>query len=214
ATMPPNRFVRWSTESRATAAYLRSLRESGELCRFRDRRLAREALAEVERRPPVDEVLAGEQGNVARRAERHDSVRVEAGERGLGDLVIRPADQCELARGRQVEVERGERVAVGAGRARNRVADQAEHSRRLPLQLVFPPDPAAQDQHERKHRVPGRGRVVVELLLARHQLLTVGRRKKDPAALAIGEELYGEPGDPVRLVEPTELPRRDVQLVE
>src|SRR5262249_42540627 len=41
-----------------------------------------------------------------------------------------------------------------------------------------------------------------------------GRRKKEPAALAIGEELYGEPGDPVRLVEPTELPRRDVQLVE
>src|SRR6266487_6095558 len=56
--------------------------------------------------------------------------------------------------------------------------------------------------------------MVVELLLACHQPLAVGGREKETAALLVGEELDGEPREPVRLLEPAQLAARDVQLVE
>src|SRR6476659_6657454 len=56
--------------------------------------------------------------------------------------------------------------------------------------------------------------MVVELLLARHQLLAVGGREKEAAALLVPEELDGEPRESVRLLEPAQLAGRDVQLVE
>ena len=56
--------------------------------------------------------------------------------------------------------------------------------------------------------------MVVELLLARDELLAVGRREKEAAPLLVGEELDGESDETVGFQEPAQLTRRDVQLVE
>src|SRR5207247_4395853 len=100
--------ARWSVSGKGL------LRRQQAPLHLRDRRLARKALADVERRAAVDEILAGEQGHVVSGPERDDRVRIEAGQRGPGDLVVRAADHGELARRRQVEVEPGERMAEGA----------------------------------------------------------------------------------------------------
>ena len=64
----------------------------------------------------------------------------------------------------------------------------------------------------REHRVAGRDRVVVEVLRPRDEPLAVGRREEEAAVLVVGEELDREPREPVRLVEPAQLARRDVEL--
>src|SRR5204862_6597654 len=55
---------------------------------------------------------------------------------------------------------------------------------------------------------------VVELLLARQELLRVGRRQKEAASLLVGEQLRGESNEPVRLAEPAQVAGRDMELVE
>ena len=72
--------------------------------------------------------------------------------------------------------------------------------------------PREPQQDVREHRVAGRERVVVELLRPRDQLLAVGGREEEAAALLVGEELDREPREPVRLPQPAQLARRDVQL--
>ena len=52
--------------------------------------------------------------------------------------------------------------------------------------------------------------MVVEFLLACDELLSVGRREEEAAALLVGEELDGEQGEPARLLEPTQLAGCDV----
>ena len=64
----------------------------------------------------------------------------------------------------------------------------------------------------REHRVAGRKRMVVELLRPRDELLAVGGREEEAAVLLVGEELDREPRQPVRLAQPAQLARRDVQL--
>ena len=73
--------------------------------------------------------------------EGDDRVRVETGESGSCNLVLRRADHGQLARRGEVEVKRAEGVAERARRPWNRVADQPEDAGGLPLELVVPPDP-------------------------------------------------------------------------
>src|SRR5690349_24091140 len=105
-------------------------------------------------------------------------------------------------------------MAKRARRPRNRVANQPEDAGGAALELVISPDPAQPEQDVREHRVPRGCRVVVELLLPRDQLLAVGRREEETASFLVGKELDGEPGEPVRLLEPAEDAGSDVQLVE
>ena len=56
--------------------------------------------------------------------------------------------------------------------------------------------------------------MVVEVLLARDELLAVRRREEEAAALVVAEELDREERKPARLLEPARLARRDVQLVQ
>src|SRR5436305_9258195 len=78
--------------------------------RIRDGRLAGEALADVDGRLAVDLALAVEERDPLGGPERDDRVRVEACKGGAGELGVRGADDRQLARGREVEVERAERV--------------------------------------------------------------------------------------------------------
>src|SRR5262249_58566718 len=101
-----------------------------------------------------------------------------------------------------------------AGRTWDCVADQPEDAGGPTLDAVVAPDPAEAKQDVGEHRVPGGRRVVVELLLARDQLLAVCGREEEAAALIVGEELDREPGQPVRLLQPAQLACRNVKLVE
>ena len=92
----------------------------GKTGRIRDRRAAGEALADVDRGLAVDERLSLEQRHAVGRAERDDGVRVEAAQRGARDVAVGAADDRELARRREVEVERAERPAERRRRARQR----------------------------------------------------------------------------------------------
>src|SRR5207248_4027373 len=69
-------------------------------------------------------------------------------------------------------------------------------------------------QDEGEHRVTGGGRVVVERLLPCDELLAVGRREEEAAALRVAEELDRAQSQPPRLSQPAQLARRDVQLVQ
>src|SRR5437660_10313552 len=56
--------------------------------------------------------------------------------------------------------------------------------------------------------------MVVYLLLAVDQVLAAGRRVEEPALLLVAEQLDGQQHEPARFLEPAELARRDVELVE
>src|SRR5206468_1825010 len=187
---------------------------SGELGGVGDGSPAGEALAEVDRRPAVDERLALEQRDVVRRPERDDGVRVEASERRAGDLRVGAANDRELAWRREVEVERAERPAEGARRSREEVAHKAERSDRRPLELVVAPDPREPQEDEGEHRAPGGRRVVVECLLPRDELLSVRRCEEEAAVSRVGEELDRGEREPPRLLQPAQVAGRDVQLVQ
>ena len=96
--------------------------------------------------------------------------------------------------------------------SRDGAVDEPEDADRAALELVVPVDPRQAKQHRGEHRVARRRRVVLEILLARDELLPVGGREEEAAALVVGEELDGEAGQAVRLLEPAELTRRDMQL--
>src|SRR5205814_1175456 len=80
-----------------------------------------------------------------------------------------------------------------------RAAGETEDPGGQALELVVAPDPSQSEQHVREHRVSRRGRVVVELLLARHEPLAVRGRKEEAAVFPVDEELDRESGQPVRL---------------
>ena len=56
--------------------------------------------------------------------------------------------------------------------------------------------------------------MVVEVLLARDELLTVERCSEEPAALVVAEQVDGQHRESARVLEPAQLPGREVQLVE
>src|SRR6185437_16040989 len=105
------------------------------------------------------------------------------------DLGVGPADDRELARRREVQVEGAQRPAEGGRRAREQVADETQRTDRRALELVVPPDPREPQQDEREHRAARRRRVVVERLLPRDELLAVGRREEEAPSLRVTEDL-------------------------
>ena len=144
--------------------------------------------------------------------DRDDRVRLPRRERCPRHVRLDRADDRELARRAQVQVERAERPAEGGGRALERGQDEPEHGDAAPLELVVAVDPREAEQHVREHRVAGRERMVVELLRPRDEALAVDGREEEAAVLVVGEELDREPREPVRLLEPPQLAGRDVQL--
>src|SRR5439155_5477654 len=92
-----------SSMLRAQSSRVRELRW------LRDGGLAREALADIDRRLAVDSCLALEERHAVRGAEGDDRIRVEGGERRPRHVVLGPADDRDLAGRREVEVEGAQR---------------------------------------------------------------------------------------------------------
>ena len=92
-------------------------------------RAAGEVLADVDRRLAVDRVLPLEQRDALRRAEGDDRVRLPRRERCARDVVVRTADDRELARRREVQLEPAERPAERSP-ARGAVRPRAAGRRR------------------------------------------------------------------------------------
>ena len=76
---------------------------------------ADEALADVDRRLAVDEPLAGQERHVLRRADRDDRARLERRERGARDRRVDVADDRDLARRAEPEVDPAERPREAPG---------------------------------------------------------------------------------------------------
>ena len=113
-----------------------------------------------------------------------------------------------------MEVERAEEVAERGRRLRQEMRRKAEDSDGLSFHVVVAVDPREPKEHVRQHRVPGRRRMVVELLLAVDEPLAVGGRVEEAAVFRVAEQLHGQQRQPARFLEPAELARRDVQLVQ
>ena len=90
--------------------------------------------------------------------------------------------------------------------------DEPEDSDGQALELVVAVDPRELQQDEGQHCVARGCRLVLEVLLARDELLAVGGREVEAAALLVPEELDREARQSVRLLEPAQLARGDVQL--
>src|SRR5205823_9225482 len=114
----------------------------------------------------------------------------EPPERRAGAVALGRAGDGDLARRREIEVERAQRPAERGGRAWQRVAHEAQDAGRTPLEVVLAPDTGEPDQDEREHRVAGRRRIVVEVLAARDELLAVGGRQEEAAPFVVREELH------------------------
>src|SRR6476646_9747798 len=97
-------------------------------------------------------------------------------------------------------------------RTRDGSVDEPEDSDRAALELVVPVDARQAKQHRGEHRVARRRRVVLEVLLARDELLAVDGREVEAAALVVPEEVDRESREAVRLEEPAELAGGDVEL--
>src|SRR5439155_10806773 len=105
-----------------------------------DRRLAREALTDVDRRLPVDEILPGKEGYLLRRAEGDNRVRLEGLERRPCDRCVDRPDDRDLPRRREVQLERVQRMPEGRRRARETPVDEPEDTDCEPLELVVAVD--------------------------------------------------------------------------
>jgi hypothetical protein len=66
-------------------------------------------------------------------------------------------------------------------------------------------------QPERGRRLPGRDRVVLDVLAARDQLLVVGGGREEAAVLGVGEALDDRVGERASLGEPARVERRLVE---
>src|SRR2546423_14715453 len=97
-------------------------------------------------------------------------------------------------------------------RLRQQPCGEAKDAHGTTLELVVTEDARQPERDVREHRVAGRRRMVVELLLAAHELLAVRGRVEEAAALVVAEQRDGEQRQASRLVEPTRLSGRDVQL--
>src|SRR5712691_6040349 len=179
-----------------------------------DRRLTGEVLADVDRGTPVDEVLSLQERDVLARTEGDHSIRIEGREGGASDLGVRTADHRQLPRGREMKIEGVEGMAERVWGLRQKARDEAEDADRLALQFWLAPQPREAQQHVREHRVPRRRRIVVEVLLAADELLAVAWREEEAAAFVVAEQRDRKDREPARLLEPAQLARCDMELVE
>ena len=122
------------------------------------------------------------------------------------------ADDRELARRAQPEVDPAEHPREEAGRATERGLGEPEDRHGAPLELVVAPDAREAQEDVREHRVARRDRGVLEVLRARDARVAVGGREEEAAVHVVREELDGEEREPTRFEQPAKLARGDVQL--
>ena len=171
-----------------------------------DGRATREALADVRGRRSVDEPLPHEQRNTLERGvirplgEGVDRRRCEPAHGGIpeGDRrgIRCRSDYRQLARRREMQLEGAEHVADRPRRAREEPVGKPEDADGEPLELVVAVRSREPEQDEGEHRVPGRSRVVVELLLAGDEPLAAVRREEEPTVLRVAEQLDREQREP------------------
>ena len=120
------------------------------------------------------------------------------------DLWLRPRPTTASRAAAEVQVERAERPAERAGCALEHGATSRSTATARRSSSSSPQIRAEPQQHVREHRVAGRDRVVVEVLRARDELLAVGGREEEAAALVVGEQLDREQREPARLEQPAQ----------
>ena len=193
----------------------RAARSGLEGCCLGDGRLAGEALADVDGRLAVDELLALEQRHALGRAEGDDRVRVERLERRARDLARRAGRRSRspaASRGRGRARSAPRRTRSGRGRGSRRTgAGRRPRAARARRRRRSAPGAAAR---RRASSCPTGAGWSYELLPPRDELLALGRREEEAAVLVVGEQLDREQREPPRLLEPAQLAGRDVQLVE
>ncbi len=172
-------------------------RPARDVRRLGHRRPTGEALADVERRLAVHAGLAGQERHVLARAEGDHRVRVERRQRGARDLVRGRADDRQLARRREVQVERAERPAE-RGRDPAQVGVQRVAGRR-------PPGARARRRRRSARAAAARTRASSSATgPGCRRDPSCGRRAarrraavmEEAAALLVGEELDRQPGQP------------------
>src|SRR6266545_4043191 len=100
-------------------------------------------------------------------------MRVEARKRSARDRALGRPDDRQLAVRGEMEVECAKGVTEARRRALEVVAYEAQDADCSTLEFVVSIDPCQPQEHGCEHRVPGRRRIVVELLLPRDKLLSV-----------------------------------------
>ena len=142
---------------------------------------------------------------------RHHHMRAERATHHARQIRhIRPHER-HLLHGREVEVDRLEQVAEGHRIAPRHRMQQAQHADRLLLVARLAGQRREPQQPERRARRARRDRRVLELLAPRDQLLVVGRRGEEAAALGVAEARDDRVRQRPRLGEPARLERRLVQ---
>ena len=184
----------------------------GNLLGLGDGRLAREALTDVDSRLPTHERLPRKQRHLVRRADRHHRPRLEGIESRARDGRVDVADDRDLARGTEPEIEPAQHPREEARCPPERRLREPEHRDGMPLELVVAPDPRQPQQDVGEHRVSRRNGRVLEVLRARHARVSVLGREEEPTVLGVLEELDREQRKPPGLEQPAELARRDVEL--
>ena len=151
--------------------------------RIGHRQPAGEALADVDRGSAVD-LRASLRAAGRRSRARTRPRRWPPRPRAPPGRPAQPRRRRSPARGAARGAGRARRASsrTPIGDARQRVAHETQHRDAALLELVVAPDPAEPEQDVGEHRVAARRRVVVELLLARDQLLAVARCLEEAAA--------------------------------
>ena len=204
------RSVQPSTSGRLSLSFRESF--SCQLCGIGHRQSADEALARVDRRPAVDEAAVPQERNVFRGPECDHVGGGGPPERRPRDRGLPRPDERELARRRQVQVERTSACRTLTGRtrwARPFAARRLPGARALRHPRSAPPGAAPR---RASSSPPGKDGPRAPSCAPR-----AARRRgseEEPAPLVVGEELDGENGEATRLREPAQLAGRDVQLEE
>ncbi len=165
-------------------------------------RAAGEAFADVDRRLAVDELFASSSGTSSARPDRYDCTRLEGCERRAGDRRVHRADDGDLARRAEPQIEAAERPRERARRPSQRRLGEAEDGDGVAFELVVTPDAGESEQHEREHRVARGDRRVLELFGPRNTRVPVRGRQEEAAMLGIREELDSEQREPASLEQP------------
>ena len=113
-----------------------------------------------------------------------------------------------------MEVECAERVPERRRGLSELRSDEAKDRDCAPCEIVVAPQAREPQQDVGEHRVARRCRMVVEVLLATHEPLAVRGRQEEPPTLVVRKQLDGEESEPPRVLQPTQLARGYVELVQ
>src|SRR5512132_295464 len=188
-----------------------SAQQRFELVRLGHRPPAHEALADIGGGAAVDRLAPLEQRHAVGVAARQHDVRAEARAHDALERAAVGPHQRDLADGGDVEVDRLQQVAERGRVLRGERVQQPDRAERGLLVAVLARERGEPQQPERRRRLAGRDRVVLDVLAARDQLLVVVGGREEAAVLGGGGALYDRVGECPRLGEPARVEGRLVE---